>query len=110
MTSDEDEFIIGQRGEKVRILDLDKKEEEKRKKKGKEGEELRMRTLLEFENAVLDLFEDNRITLEGAKTVLWTLTAIYEDELIEEPHRRETLIENIERQKEQLLINILGVK
>jgi hypothetical protein len=33
--------------------------------------------------------EDNRIILEGAKTVLWTLTAIYEDELIEEPHRRE---------------------
>ena len=55
-----------------------------------------MRTLLEFENAVLDLFEDNRITLEGAKTVLWALlTAIYEDELIEEPHRRETIIENI---------------
>ena len=70
-----------------------------------------MRTLLEFENAVLDLFEDNRITLEGAKTVLWALlTAIYEDELIVEPHRRETVIENIERQKEQLLINILGVK
>ena len=39
MTSDEDEFIIGQRGEKVRILDLDKKEEEKRKRKrtGKKG-------------------------------------------------------------------------
>ena len=54
-----------------------------------------MRT--QFENAVLDLFEDNRITLEGAKTVLWALlTAIYEDELIEEPHRRETVIENIE--------------
>jgi hypothetical protein len=40
---------------------------------------------------------------------LWTLlAAIYEDELIEEPHRRETIIENIERQKEQLLVNILG--
>ena len=56
---------------------------------------------------MLDLFEDNRITLEGAKAVLWALlTAIYE--LIEEPHRRETVIENIE--KEQLLINILGVR
>ena len=36
------------------------------------------------------------------------LTAICEDELIEEPQRRETIIENIDRQKEQLLINILG--
>jgi hypothetical protein len=67
------------------------------------------KTLLYFENAILDLFEQNRITIEGAKTVLWTLlTAIYEDELIEEPQRRETIIENIERQKEQLLVNILG--
>jgi hypothetical protein len=42
-------------------------------------------------------------------TVLWTLlTVIYEDELIQEPQRRETIIENIERQKEQLLVNILG--
>ena len=61
----------------------------------------------------LDLleFENNRITIQGAKTVLWTLlAAIYEDELIEEPHRRETIISNIERQKEQLLVNILGSK
>jgi hypothetical protein len=66
---------------------------------------------LEFENAILDLFEDNRIPVEGAKIVLWTLlTAIYEDELIEEPERRETIMENIERQKELLLINILGQK
>ena len=70
-----------------------------------------MRTLLDFENAVLDLFENNRITMEGAKTVLWTLlAAIYEDKLIEEPHSRETIISNIERQKEQLLVNILGSK
>ena len=62
-----------------------------------------MRTLLDFENAVLDLFENNRITVQDAKTVLWTLlSAVYEDELIEEPQRRETIIENIERQKEQL--------
>jgi hypothetical protein len=68
-----------------------------------------MLTLLDFENAILDLFEKNRITIQDAKTVLWTLlTAIYEDELIEEPPRRETIIENIERQKEQLLVNILG--
>jgi hypothetical protein len=67
------------------------------------------RTLLDFENAILDLFEKNRITIQDTKSVLWTLlTAIYEDELIEEPHRRETIIENIEKQKEQLLINILG--
>jgi uncharacterized DUF497 family protein len=67
------------------------------------------RTLLDFENAILDLFEKNRITIQDAKTVLWTLlTAIYEDELIEEPQDRETIIENIERQKEQLLVNILG--
>ena len=47
-----------------------------------------MRTLLDFENAVLDLFDNNRITIEDAKTVLWTfLAAIYEDELVEEPHR-----------------------
>jgi hypothetical protein len=64
-----------------------------------------MITLLDFENAILDLFENNRITIQDAKIVLWTfLTAIYEDELIEEPQRRETVIENIERQKEQLLI------
>jgi hypothetical protein len=67
-----------------------------------------MRTLLDFENAILDLFEKNRITIQDAKIALWTLTAIYEDELIEEPQRRETIIENIERQKEHLLVNILG--
>jgi len=51
----------------------------------------------------------NRINIQDAKTVLWTLlTAIYEDELIGEPQRRENIIENIERQKEQLLVNILG--
>jgi hypothetical protein len=56
-----------------------------------------MRTLLDFENAILDLFERNKITVDGAKTVLWQLlTALYEDELIEEPQRRETIIENIE--------------
>jgi hypothetical protein len=69
------------------------------------------RTLLDFENAILDLFERNRITIQDAKIVLWTLlTAIYEDELVEEPQRRGTIIENIERQKELLLINILGQK
>ena len=68
-----------------------------------------MLRLLDFENAILDLSEKNRITIQDAKIVLWTLlTAIYEDELIEEPHRRETIIENIDRQKEQLLVNILG--
>jgi hypothetical protein len=67
------------------------------------------RTLLDFENAILDLFEKNRITIQDAKTVLWTLlTAIYEDEFIEESQCRETIIENIEKQKEQLLVNILG--
>jgi uncharacterized DUF497 family protein len=68
-----------------------------------------MLTLLDFENAILDLFEKNRITIHDAKIVLWTLlTAIYEDELVQEPERRETIIENIEKQKEQLLVNILG--
>ena len=63
---------------------------------------------LYFENAILDLFEKNRITIQDAKIVLWTLlTAIYEDELIEEPKRRETIVEKIERHKEQL-VNILG--
>jgi hypothetical protein len=71
----------------------------------------KMLTLLDFENAILDLFEDNRIPVQDAKIVLWTLlTAIYEDELIEEPERREIIITNIERQKELLLINILGQK
>jgi hypothetical protein len=70
-----------------------------------------MLTLLDFENAILDLFEKNRIPVQDAKIVLWTLlTAIYEDELIEKPHRREIIISNIERQKELLLINILGQK
>jgi hypothetical protein len=55
------------------------------------------------------LFEKNRINIQDAKIVLWTLlTAIYEDELIEEPPHRKTIIENIERQKEQLLANISG--
>jgi uncharacterized DUF497 family protein len=66
---------------------------------------------LDFENAILDLFEKNRITIHDAKIVLWTiLTAIYEDELVEEPERREIIISNIERQKDLLLINILGQK
>ncbi|MGA9153969.1 MAG: hypothetical protein WBZ36_25600 [Candidatus Nitrosopolaris sp.] len=70
-----------------------------------------MRTLLDFENAILDLFEKNRFTIQDAKTVLWTLlTAIYEDELIEEPQHRETITSNIEKQKELLLVNILGSK
>jgi hypothetical protein len=70
-----------------------------------------MLTLLDFENAILDLFEDNRIPIQDAKIVLWTiLTAIYEDELIEEPHRREIIISNIEQQKELLLENFLGEK
>lgn len=55
------------------------------------------KTLSDFQNAVLDLFEENRITLDGAKIVLWTLlAAIYEDELIDEPKRRKTIINNIE--------------
>jgi hypothetical protein len=58
---------------------------------------------------IIDLSERNRITIQDAKIVLWTLlTAIYEDELVEEPQRRETIIENIERQNEQILVNILG--
>jgi hypothetical protein len=56
-----------------------------------------MLTLLDFENAILDLFEDNRIRVQDVKIVLWTLlTAIYEDELVEEPERREIIISNIE--------------
>ena len=70
-----------------------------------------MLTLLEFENAILDLFENNRIPVQDAKIVLWTiLTAIYNNELVEEPERREIIINNIERQKDLLLINILGQK
>ena len=70
-----------------------------------------MRTLLDFENAILDMFENNRIPVQHAKIVLWTiLTAIYNNELVEEPERREIIISNIELQKELLLINILGQK
>jgi hypothetical protein len=68
-------------------------------------------TLLGLENAILDLFEKNRVTVDGAKTALWQLlTALYEDELIEEPHRLEIIISNIEQQKELLLENFLGEK
>jgi hypothetical protein len=70
-----------------------------------------MLTLLDFENAILDLFEDNRIPVQDAKIVLWTiLRAIYNNELVEEPERREIIISNIEQQKDLLLINILGQK
>ncbi|MFZ0222602.1 MAG: hypothetical protein WAM42_13040 [Candidatus Nitrosopolaris sp.] len=70
-----------------------------------------MLTLLDFENAMLDLFEDNRIPVQDAKIVLWTiLTAIYNNELVEEPERREIIISDIERQKELLFTNILGRK
>jgi hypothetical protein len=41
-----------------------------------------MLTLLDYENAILDLFEMNRIPVQDAKIVLWTiLTAIYNNEL-----------------------------
>jgi len=70
-----------------------------------------MLTLFDFENAILDLFEYNRIPVQDGKIVLWTiLTAIYNNELVDEPERREIIINNIERQKESLLINILGQK
>jgi hypothetical protein len=70
-----------------------------------------MLTLLDFENAMLHLFEDNRIPVQDAKIVLWTiLTAIYNNELVEEPERREIIISHIERQKELLFTNILGQK
>ena len=68
-----------------------------------------MRTLLDVENAILDIFEKNMITFDGAKTALWQLlAAFYQDELVEEPQRRKTIISNIERHKELLLVNILG--
>jgi DNA-binding GntR family transcriptional regulator len=66
--------------------------------------ELMENDMLHFENDMLDLFERNKITVDGAKTVL------YEDELIEEPEGRDTIISNIEQQKELLLENILGQK
>jgi hypothetical protein len=37
------------------------------------GEKMTARTLLDFEDAILDLLEKNRITIQDAKTVLWTL-------------------------------------
>jgi hypothetical protein len=57
-----------------------------------------MLTLLDSGNAILDLLEDNRIPVQDAKIVLWTiLTAIYNNELVEEPERREIISSNIER-------------
>jgi hypothetical protein len=56
------------------------------------------KTLLDFENAILNLFEKNRITIETANFITDNMvTAIYEDELIEEPQNRETIISNIEK-------------
>lgn len=44
-----------------------------------------------------------------AKIVLWTiLSAIYEEEFVQDPQHREMIISNIERQKDTLLENILG--
>jgi len=34
------------------------------------------------------------------------LTAIYNNELIQEPHRREEIVSNIEKQKDNPLLNI----
>ena len=68
-----------------------------------------MRTLLDYENAILDLFWNNRIRVADAKIVLWTiLSAIYEEELEQDPQHREMIILNRERQKDALLENILG--
>jgi len=54
---------------------------------------------------------NGRDAVQDAKIVSWTiLTAIYNNELVEEPERREIIISNIERQKDLLLINILGQK
>jgi hypothetical protein len=53
------------------------------------------------------------VLLPPETRISWNLLFIHslfcgQDELIEEPQRRETIIENIERQKELLLVNILG--
>jgi hypothetical protein len=56
------------------------------------------KTLLDFENAILNLFEKNRITIETANFITDNMvTAIYEDELIEEPQNLETIISIIEK-------------
>jgi len=61
-----------------------------------------------LEDAILD-FMKNGITVDIAKTSCWQLlAALYENELIEEPHRREEIISNIEKQKDNLLVNILA--
>ena len=53
--------------------------------------------------------EDNRIPVQDAKIVLWTiLTAIYNNELVEEPERREIIINNIERQKDCCSLTFWG--
>ncbi|MGC2575901.1 MAG: hypothetical protein WA364_30735 [Candidatus Nitrosopolaris sp.] len=68
-------------------------------------------SLLELEDAILDLFVKNRITVDIAKTSCWQLlSALYENELIEEPQRREEIISNIYKQTDTLLVNILGKK
>ena len=66
-------------------------------------------SLLELEDAILDLFVKNNITVDISKTACWQiLPTIYNNELIQEPHRREEIISNIEKQKDNLLLNILG--
>jgi len=71
----------------------------------------KVESLLELEDAILNLFLKHNITVDIAKASCWQLlSALYENELIEEPQSRETIVENIERQKDNLLINILGEK
>jgi hypothetical protein len=76
-----------------KIIDIDKIHEERERKMTTNRrylyEPARL-TCVELENAILDLFEKNKITFQDGKVILWILlTAIYEVELIEEPRRRE---------------------
>lgn len=68
-----------------------------------------LKTLLEFENAILDLFIDNKITDEVSEKLIWQLLmSFYRDELIKRPQNREAIIETIEKQKDTLLLNVFG--
>ena len=67
--------------------------------------------ILDLQNDIIDWLEKREICPDCATITLWSaLSSLYENQLIEEPQNRETIISNIEKQKELLLLNILGPK
>jgi hypothetical protein len=65
--------------------------------------------ILDFQNDVIDLLQKKDICLNCVKIILWSiLGAIFEEQLIEDPQCRGTIIQDIEKGKEMMLLNILG--